>query len=58
MVIDQLAGQPEIVKDFPAEALSQLNIEAKSADQFIADTIALDPPRAVAAIRRMRERFK
>jgi hypothetical protein len=31
---------------------------ARSADQFIADTIALDPGKAVAAIRRMRERFK
>lgn len=33
-------------------------MEAKSADAFIADTIALDEARAVAAIRRMRERFK
>jgi len=37
--------------------LRNLNIEAKSADAFIADTIALDEGRAVAAIRRMRERF-
>ena len=35
-----------------------LNLEAKSADSFIADTIALDPGRAVSAIKRMRERFK
>jgi hypothetical protein len=35
-----------------------LNIEARSSDAFIADTIALDTGRAVAAIRRMRERFK
>ena len=48
----------ENLKDFPAKVLAALNIEAKSADAFIADTIALDEGRAVAAIRRMRERFK
>lgn len=48
----------ENLKDFPEAILSGLNMEARSADQFIADTIALDPGRAVAAIRRMRERFK
>ena len=48
----------ENLKDFPATVLSDLNMEAKSADAFIADTIALDEARAVAAIRRMRERFK
>jgi len=47
----------ENLKHFPSRILSPLNIEAKSADEFIADTIALDPGRAVAAIRRMRERF-
>lgn len=46
------------LKDFPENVLKPLNIEARSADEFIADTIALDPGRAVAAIRRMRERFK
>ena len=48
----------ENLKDFPAAVLSDLNMEAKSADAFIADTIALDEARAVAAIRRMRGRFK
>lgn len=46
------------LKDFPPAVLSPLNIEARSTDSFIADTIALDPGRAVAAIRRMRESFK
>jgi predicted nucleic acid-binding protein len=46
------------LKHFPFEILGPLNVEAKSADAFIADTIALDTGRAVAAIRRMRERFK
>jgi len=45
------------LKDFPERVLTQLNLEARSADAFIADTIALDPGRAVFAIRRMRERF-
>jgi hypothetical protein len=48
----------ENLKHFPPAILSPLNLEAKSADAFIADTIALDEVRAVAAIRRMRERFK
>lgn len=48
----------ENLKDFPEGVLTPLNIEAKSADAFIADTIALDPGRAVAAIRKMRLRFK
>jgi len=48
----------ENLKDFPAAILFPLNMEAKSADTFIVDTIALDTGRAVAAIRRMRERFK
>jgi hypothetical protein len=46
------------LKDFPERVLTPLNLEARSADAFIADTIALDPGRAVAAIRRMRERLK
>lgn len=48
----------ENLSDFPDEHLLSLNLEAKSADAFIADTIALDPGKAVAAIRKMRERFK
>lgn len=51
IVIDNL-------KHFPAAVLSPLNIEARSADAFIADTISLDPGRAVAALRRMRLRLK
>lgn len=46
------------LKDFPAHLLAPLNIEARSSDAFIADTIALDPGRAVAALRRMRNRLK
>lgn len=46
------------LKHFPSEVLSPLNMEARSTDEFLADTIALDLGRSVAAIRRMRERFK
>lgn len=46
------------LKDFPDRVLTPLNLEVRSADAFIADTIALDPGRAVAAIRRMRLRLK
>jgi predicted nucleic acid-binding protein len=48
----------ENLKDFPVAHLSALNMEAKSADAFIADTIALDEGLAIAAIRQMRERLK
>ncbi len=46
------------LRDFPKAVLTPLNLEARSADAFIADTIALDPGRAVAAIRKMRVRLK
>jgi hypothetical protein len=45
------------LRHFPT-ALRALNLEVRSTDAFIADTIALDTGRAVAAIRRMRESFK
>lgn len=48
----------ENLKDFPDAVLAPLNIEARSADAFIADTIELDTGRAVAAIRTMRLRFQ
>lgn len=48
----------ENLRDFPVEILERFNIEARSADEFIADTIALEEGRAVAAIRRMRQRLK
>jgi hypothetical protein len=48
----------ENLKDFPMRVLDCLNMEAKSADAFIADTIALDEGRAVAAVSEMRRRFK
>ncbi|MDE9452095.1 PIN domain-containing protein [Aliiroseovarius sp. Z3] len=43
--------------DFPADALMPHAIDAISADDFIADTIELDPSEAILALRRMRERF-
>ncbi|WGF87200.1 PIN domain-containing protein [Marinivivus vitaminiproducens] len=46
------------LNDFPAEILAQVNMEARATDDFLADTIMLDPGRAVAAIRKMRARLK
>lgn len=46
------------LKHFPADFIAPLNIEVRSTDAFLADTIMLDTGRAVAAIRRMRERLK
>lgn len=48
----------ENVKHFPPAIIGPLNIDVRSADDFLADTIALDSGKAVAAVRRMRERFK
>lgn len=48
----------ENLKDFPVGIVADLGIEVKSADDFIADTIELDPGRAVAAIKRMRKRLR
>ncbi|KMO10325.1 PIN domain-containing protein [Methylobacterium platani] len=46
------------LKDFPAAILLPMDLEARSTDVFLADTIALDPGRATAAIRLMRRRFR
>ena len=45
------------LRHFPDRILLPLNLFARSADDFIADTIDLDAGRAIAAIRQMRERF-
>ena len=44
--------------DFPQNVLQPLEIESKTADNFIADTINLKPSLALSAMRRMRQRFK
>lgn len=46
------------IKDFPQDCLSEHEIEAVTADDFIADCIDLAGPEAVAALRVMRERLK
>ena len=48
------------LKDFPDDVLRPFDIEVKSADSFIADTIDLPEGHraAIAAIRRMRQRLK
>lgn len=43
---------------FPSEKLTGFDIEAMSADDFIADCIDLDPGGAMTALRRMRRRFE
>jgi hypothetical protein len=48
----------ENLKDFPERLLAPLDLEAKTADVFIADTIDLDTGRAVAAVRQMRVRLQ
>jgi autotransporter passenger strand-loop-strand repeat protein len=48
----------ETIKDFPAKVLAPLDLEAKTSDAFLADTVGLDPGRAVAAVRTMRDRLK
>lgn len=48
----------ENIRDFPEALLAPLGIETRTADDFIADTIALDEGKAVAAIRTLRGRLK
>jgi predicted nucleic acid-binding protein len=46
------------LKDFPVDLMAAVNLDVRSSDAFIADAVALDHGKAVAAIRRMRERLK
>lgn len=46
------------LSDFPADVLAPHEIDAISADDFIADTISLDPIEAIQTLKRMRGRFK
>jgi predicted nucleic acid-binding protein len=46
------------LKDFPDATLNPLGLQARSADNFIADVIDIYTPGAVAALRTMRQRFK
>ena len=46
------------VRHFPGQILSRFNLYAKTADDFIADTIDLDLPKALTAIETMRTRLK
>lgn len=47
----------ENICDFPKDILEGLNLEVRTADDFIADTIALDEGLAIAAIKVMRMRM-
>jgi predicted nucleic acid-binding protein len=48
----------ENLRHFPSAALATVGLEARNADDFIADTIALDRGRAIPAIRAMRLRLQ
>ena len=48
----------ENIKHFPVSILSPLGNESKTSDDFIADTIDLDPLLAVRALAKMRVRFQ
>jgi hypothetical protein len=45
------------VKHFPAKILGPLDLEAKTVDSFVADTIDLDIGRAVTSVGKMRKRL-
>jgi hypothetical protein len=57
-VLQAQAIVTENISDFPAKLLGKLNLEARTADEFIADTIALEEGLAIPAIRNMRLRLK
>ena len=44
--------------DGPKKVLTPLDLEARTVDAFLADTIDLDTGRAVDAVRRMRGRLR
>lgn len=46
------------LKDFPADRLAPLGIQATRSDAFLADAIDIDMARALSALARMRARFK
>lgn len=46
------------IADFPDSILARYNLFARSADDFIADAVDLDLPRALAALEAMRRRFQ
>lgn len=46
------------LKDFPNDVLDQHDLKAVGLDDFIADTLDLAGAEAIAALRRMRERFE
>ena len=46
------------LKDFPTSVCEQFEVDPKSADSFVADTIELAPATAMATIRKMRKRPK
>lgn len=46
------------LKDFPADVLKDFEVEAKSADDFIADAIELDTTRTVRYVKMLRARLK
>ena len=45
------------IKDFPAAVLSKYDVEVQTPDQFVLNQVLLHPPRALSAIKRMRERW-
>ena len=45
-------------RDFPDDALAPFDIQRIGTDDFVADVIDLDPVGSVAALRRMRQRFR
>jgi len=46
------------IKDFPERDLASFEIEVKTVDAFIADTVDLNPWRSLSALREMRERLR
>jgi hypothetical protein len=45
-------------RDFPVAVLGKFDIELQTPDQFVLNQVMLHPPRALAAIKRMRARWE
>lgn len=46
------------IKDFPGPELAKLEIDVKTVDAFVADTIDLNPGQSLSALREMRESLR
>jgi len=58
-----IVGRADVIvtinlKDFPTDKLSPFKIDVQHPDEFVSHVLTLSPPRALAAIKKMRARLQ